>query len=274
MVPSSSGVEVATYDLGGSGPNLFLCHATGFCGGVWLPLASHLLAHFRCITFDFRAHGRSLLPEGVTMKWDGLVDDQIAVMEHYAPEGNSLAVGHSLGGGMIALTADRRPDLFSKAWAFEPILFSKGPVASGDASPDIAKAARRRRSRFDSREEVLNRYSSKMPMSFLRPDVLEAYVRYGFRDTSDGGVELCCSPENEASLFEHHATGAFEAAGRIEFPYSIGASGDGMVPSQQTRRAAQTHPNLTLVDYPELNHFGPLQDPAGLAKDITGWFSE
>ena len=38
-VPSTDGVTLAVHDLGGDGPPLLLCHATGFHGRVWTALA-------------------------------------------------------------------------------------------------------------------------------------------------------------------------------------------------------------------------------------------
>ncbi len=61
---STQGVEVAVYDLGGSGPTLVIAHATGFCGPAYGPFASALVDRFHCYAFDFRAHGASSRPEG------------------------------------------------------------------------------------------------------------------------------------------------------------------------------------------------------------------
>lgn len=273
MIPSTDGVEVASYDLGGEGPTLFLFHATGFCGGVWLPVIDGLRERFRCVTMDFRGHGRTHLPEGVTMGWEGIAEDLMAVVDHYEPDGGALAVGHSLGGGILILASDTSPGLFRRAWAFEPILFEKGPIHAGDEAPDIAKAARRRRRIFSSRSEVIERYGSRIPLNLLRSDALWAYAEYGFTDLDDGTVTLCCDPDNEASTFEHHASGALEASGRLGFPTAVVASGDGGFPAAQTRHAAEIHPNLTLHERNDLTHFGPLEDPPGVVRDLLEWFS-
>ena len=56
------GPRIATYDLGGDGPDLLLVHATGFCAGVWGPVAA-LLDDFRVTALDVRGHGRSAAPD-------------------------------------------------------------------------------------------------------------------------------------------------------------------------------------------------------------------
>ena len=50
--PSTDGVEVAAYDLGGKGPPLLLAHATGFHAHVFVPLAGRLAGRFHCFAFD------------------------------------------------------------------------------------------------------------------------------------------------------------------------------------------------------------------------------
>lgn len=56
-LPSTDGVQLATYDLGGDGPPLVMAHATGFCAGVLSPLASHLADRFHCWAYDGRGTG-------------------------------------------------------------------------------------------------------------------------------------------------------------------------------------------------------------------------
>jgi hypothetical protein len=43
-------------------------------------------------------------------------------------------------------------------------------------------------------------------LNVLEPDVLAAYVQWGFHDRADGTVELACAPEVEASFFEAAGT--------------------------------------------------------------------
>ena len=83
-IPSSDGLSIATYDLGGDGRDLLLVHATGFCAGVWGPLVEHLRG-FRVTAIDVRGHGRSdapdLGPDGPGMSWAGTGDDVLAAID-------------------------------------------------------------------------------------------------------------------------------------------------------------------------------------------------
>jgi len=62
-VPSSGGVAVALHDLGGTGAPLLVCHATGFHGRMYAPLARRLTARFHVFALDFRGHGASTVPD-------------------------------------------------------------------------------------------------------------------------------------------------------------------------------------------------------------------
>ena len=123
---STEWVEVKIHDLGGEGPLLLFCHATGFHGRTLGPLASYLTDRYRCVAHDLRGHGSTLLTDGAGIMWSDMVDDLLAVTHALVdanPDAGPLrAVGHSLGGGTIALALDREPGTFKSAWAFEPVL--------------------------------------------------------------------------------------------------------------------------------------------------------
>lgn len=271
FLPSTDGVEVALYELGGQGPLLVLCHATGFCAGVWEPFAAHLADRYRCVALDFRAHGASRTPDTVELHWTGMAEDLLCVVDAVSDGEAVLAVGHSMGGASIVLAEAARPGTFRRAWTYEPILFPRAGIPDAQEPPGIAVAARRRRADFDSREEARQRWSSKPPLSLLDPRCLDGYARHGLLERPGGGVTLACRPEREAEIFEHHNTGAFDLLDEIRFPLVVCASGDAEGPARLVLMAAEAHPWLQLENYPDLTHFGPLQQPERLADAAAAW---
>ncbi len=269
-VASTDGVTLRLHDLGGDGPLLLLTHATGFCGPVWAPVAEVLAQRFHCVSFDFRAHGASTRPNR-PMAWDGMAQDVVAVVEALSPDAAVPAVGHSMGAAVLALAEAARPGTIERAWTFEPILFQREPGSAGPDPSPISEGARRRRAVFADRAEVVERYRSKLPLSVLDERALAAYVQHGFRDLEDGTVTLSCRPEDEAGVFEHHETDAPTALAQLRIPFLIAVSGDGQRPAEAGQAVAAANPHLELVSYDELTHFGPLQDPDGLAADILAW---
>jgi hypothetical protein len=66
----------------------------------------------------------------------------------------------------------------------------------------MSAMARKRRAVWPDRATVEASYGSRPPMNVLEPAALAGYVRWGFRDRSDGQIELACPPEVEAWFFE------------------------------------------------------------------------
>lgn len=287
FIPSTDGVSVASYDFGGDGPLLMMCHATGFFGLLWAPIARSLTDRFHCVALDFRGHGRTGRPDGVSLNWRGMGQDLLAVIDDARHRRGDpadtavLAAGHSMGGASIVLAELERPGTVEKAWAFEPILFptpadaERNPADDGliHESPLVA-GARRRRAEFESRDAAFERYRSRPPFSAVDPGMLRLYVDEGFRDLPDGSVRLRCEPENEAQVFEYSLCGAFEHLTEIQFPFLVAASGDGEPPAMVAPTVAAQNTGFQLAEYPDLTHFAPLEDPSRLATDMAAWFSD
>ena len=266
-ITSPDRTPVATYDLGGPGADLLLVHATGFCAGVWTPIAAELPAHRRA-ALDVRGHGRSGIPD-VGMHWDGTAQDVLATIDALGLE-RPFGVGHSMGGASLVLAEQARPGTFRGLWLFEPIIFPPHPRPGDDAGNPLADGARRRRDRFDSARAAYDNFAAKPPLSDLSPAALSAYVRYGFEERPDGSVALRCRPEVEASTYEmggvHHA---FDHLGEVGCPVTVVRGTDRFPgPASFAPAVADGLPHGSLEDHPELGHFGPLQDPAAMARSI------
>lgn len=271
-VPSSDGVAVALHDLGGTGPPLVVAHATGFCAGAYRSLARPLSERFHVWALDFRAHGATATPRDLPLSWTAMTDDLLASFDAVG-DGPAHAVGHSMGGACILAAELRRPGTVAAAVVFEPIVV---PAGWGEGGHDnvLAQGARRRRATFASRDEALRRYASRPPLGTLRADALHDYVAAGFADRADGTVELRCSPEREAQVYEAPGKPEIASLESVQTPVLVARGGrDGTAgPAGLAALAADVLPAGTLRDYPHLNHFGPFQDPDGLAADALDFF--
>ena len=275
-VPSTDGVDLALHDLGGDGPPLLLCHPTGFHGMVWAPVARNLAGRYHCWALDFRGHGDSTLPASGDMRWRGMADDVLAVVSTLAPDGEPLlGVGHSMGGCAQILAEQARPGTWAALWCYEPIVF---PRPEGSAPGNhMAAAARKRRATFPDRDAAFANYHAKPPMNGFDPEALHAYVDFGFRPGPDGdgddvgaGVELRCTPETEARVFEGGIdNGAFPRLGEVGCPVTVAAGGDGGPPATMAPLVAEALPQGSLRSFPGLTHFGPMESPGTVADAIT-----
>lgn len=278
MIDSSHGVRVAVHDLGGpSGATaavLLFSHATGLHGRVWEPMAPFLSDQFHCVSVDLRGHGMSELVPEASLAWSGMADDLLAVLDSGRfPIGPVHGIGHSMGGAALVLAAARRPDAFRSLWLYEPAIVPTegGPLPDGD-NP-MSEGAARRRDRFDSLDQAYENYRSKAPLDQLHPDALRAYVEGGFAPTPDGSVTLRCRPSTEAEVFRHAASnGAWGSLASLHIPVAVVAGRpEEPGPGAFAPTTAATLPQGALIDRPDLGHFGPLEDPAGMAADVASW---
>jgi pimeloyl-ACP methyl ester carboxylesterase len=284
FVPSSDGVEVAVHDLGGSdapdAPVVVFSHATGFHARVWAPMAAHLLERHRCLAIDYRGHGLAQTPGGLTFDWRGFGDDAEAVLTSDLVTGIAAGrpihgVGHSMGGAALVLAAARRPDAMRSLWLYEPILPGPGSLLSSDGPNPMADAAARRRPTFDSYEAARANYAAKPPLDQLHPDALRAYVDGGFAPQADGTVTLRCRPATESATFSMAGlSGAWDVLDRVDLPVAVVAGREeDFGPANFAPDAAARLPHGELVERRHLGHFGPLEDPAGMAVDLAGWIA-
>jgi len=279
MIESSGGVWITQHDLGGPRSNtrvpvLLFAHATGFHGQVFGPLASFLNDQFRCVALDLRGHGTSELPPGTGMAWSGMADDIVAALagDHF-PVGPLHGIGHSMGGAALVLAAARQPDLFRSLWLYEPVIVPPEDGMLPDGDNTMSEGAARRRERFESLEQAYENYRSKPPLDQLHPDALRAYVDGGFSSSPDGSVTLRCRPSIEAEVFRHAAaSGAWDNVAALEIPVAVVVGRPEEVgPGAFAPAIADALPRGVLIERPHLGHFGPLEDPAAMAEDVSAW---
>lgn len=270
LVESSDGVRIPVHDLGGSGPPLLLCHATGFHGLVWGQFAALLAERFRVWSLDFRGHGDASPPPALPVDWRGVGDDVLAVVDHLGLE-EPFGFGHSMGGAALVLAEAARPGTFRGLALFEPIVFPpESPPGSG--SGDLAVGARRRRGEFASRDEAFANFASKPPLDVFVPEALRAYVDHGLAERPEGGVALKCRPEVEAAVYEgarvHPGWGRMPAV-RCPVTVLTGETTDA-VGGVLARLQAEQLPDGRVEVLPGVGHFAPMEDPPLTARAVAG----
>jgi pimeloyl-ACP methyl ester carboxylesterase len=211
------GLTITGLDWGGDGPSLLYLHPNGFCSAFFDPLARRLTDAFRVVGIDLRAHGGSDEPPDISgYAYRELAADVLAALDHLGID-DVHAIGQSLGGGVAVIVDELAPGRIRRALLCEPIAFGEELVAErvevsggepgpGDGGNYMSQIARKRRAVWPNRDSVRESYGSRTPFDVLDPEALDAYIRWGFVDRPDGQVELACSPEAEATLFE--ASGA------------------------------------------------------------------
>ncbi|MFQ5699699.1 MAG: alpha/beta fold hydrolase [Myxococcota bacterium] len=284
VVLRERGVELALLDFGGQGPLALLHHANGFCGALWEGVATPLRERFRVVAFDARGHGDSSVPpwpEGYD--WNQFPLDLLALVEHLLQarglERVALGIGHSFGGTTTAVAAALRPDLFERVAMIDPVLtppeWREGELppelreAGSDHRVGMAEAARTRRHVWPSPEAVVDSWSKPgRPFSRWRPDLLQLYAREGFRRRPDGSIELKCSGEVEAAVYEAGGSlDAFPYAARIRCPVLIQRASESQFPLEVYERFAEPIPDAR-IETIEGSHLIVMERPDEVAASL------
>jgi lipase len=213
-----NGLRLHYLEWPGPGPAVTLGHATGFLAWLWEPVARYLARHFHVYAYDARGHGDSdKPPRGYS--WSVLTADYAGLVEALGL-GTVLPVAHSVGCAAALAFAARHPDRVQNLVLIEPSIlplpttryeaiggvdaqrYTLMAAYSLERVMEVAAAARRRRSRWSSRDRMFDSYSSRAPFNQWDAEVLRLYVEKGTHQVGDGEVELKCPPEIEAQVFE------------------------------------------------------------------------
>lgn len=276
-LPSSDDVTIALHDYapGSAAGSVLLAHATGFHGRCFDPVVTALGPDFHCWSLDFRGYGDSTLPHDWQVRWSAYGDDALVAARHAAHDAPVVAAGHSMGGAALVMAALREPQWFSALILYEPIIFP-AEYRLHDGPNPLAEGARRRRTTFASRDEAFANYVGKPPLNVFHRDALRAYVDHGFRDDEAGTVTLKCAPEHEARTYESGAIHeTWEELRNLAVPVWFVSGEPSPIPPASLVRPLAAHVQATaavrctLVEWTDLGHFGPMQDPGRFAALIA-----
>ena len=273
---TQNGMGISGLDWGGDKPVALLHHANGFCAATLAPLARRLQPRFRVVAIDARGQGESdvpLLPEGA--QWACFADDLAAVARQILNETGhdriAYGIGSSFGGTASAIAEARHPGTFERiAMLDPPVHFGEAWMKEAGLDPDeirrrgpaLIELARKRRAVWPSRKAVRKAWRDKPTFVSWTPEAFDLYIDEGFRNLPDGSVELKCSPEVEAAVFEASATdtGLFATVADVACPALLAHAGQGHFPKEIHEHFASHFPNgvLEVVD---AGHLMPYEDP-------------
>lgn len=207
-------------------PLLHFCHGNSFPSGSYRQLLDALRPHYDVHFTDMVGHDpRFPVGDG----WTGLVDELVAELESYGRP--AILVGHSLGGMLSAMAAERRPDLA------RCVVMLDSPVVAGWRALAwrlvklLGKASRyspgrfseRRRNVWPSRTAAHEHFMSKDIFAAWAPGVLDDYLEVGLAPHPDG-VQLRFDRDVETAIYNglpHHMGKLI----RHDFPVPVGFIG-------------------------------------------------
>lgn len=276
--------EMAVLELGDPGRpvDLVFAHANGFNAATYRALLTPLAGAGRRIWApDLRGHGLSRLPADPTVRRRGWTDHARDIADLLAGMDGPPVVlaGHSMGGtsGLLAAAVDPAP--VSSLVLLDPVIWRRAAVLAFhlpfmDRLPEripLVKNARKRRARFDSREQALQAYRGRGAFRGWSDETLADYLSDGLIEDRDGFV-LTCAPDWEASNYAAQAHDPWRALARVERPVRI----------QKAAEASPCHidapprglPEVTVETVAGGSHLFPMIQPeiarAALAEALEG----
>jgi pimeloyl-ACP methyl ester carboxylesterase len=264
-------------DWGGSGPILHLAHATGYCAGVYTPLAERLTPVLRVVGMDDRGHGQTTIPAdpGKLKDWNIFRDDLAAFVRNLGRP--IIALGHSRGGTVGLLLAVKYPELVRALILIDPTIlpfswmwwwYLAKKTGAARFVPIAYRAAKRRKV-WPDRETIFQSYRNKESMKRWEEAFLKAYVEEGTRETSDGQITWRCDPAWEARCFATCPHDVWRFVPRVRCPTLViyGRNSDTFL-KQAAERFKRKLPSAELVGMENTSHFVPMERPEETATAI------
>ena len=252
-------------------PPLVFAHATGFHGRLW-DAVIRMLPGRRAFAVELRGHGRSGKP-GPPYHWRAFGRDLAALAEALDLDG-AIGIGHSSGGHAMTLASALAPDAFRTLLLVDPTIFP----ADRYAAPKLdASFTLRRKNRFHSADEMLERFRDRPPFAAWRPEVLRDYCHFGLLPAGDHMV-LACPPPVEASIYaESNApeSNIYAEIAAIAQPVTVMRAGIVRRPEVFDLSASPTAPDLASrfrrgrdVLLAGQSHFIPMEVPERVVEEI------
>ncbi len=247
--------------------DLVFAHANGFNALTCRALLAPLGDRFRVWAPDLRGHGATRLPTPITGRrgWSDHAGDLAALLDRIDGPPAVLA-GHSMGGTSGLLAAADRPDRVRGLVLADPVIWSRPAVLAFNAPllrglPEripLVAAARRRRARFDSRDQAMSAYRGRGAFKGWPDDVLADYLTDGLVPAPEGGLVLTCDADWEASNYAAQGHDPWRAMARITAPIHIlkAETGSTCRVTPSSRR-----PQVRVQTVPGGTHFLPMLHP-------------
>lgn len=209
-------------------PVLHFLHGNGFCGRVYEPFLHQLSADFDLWLCDIQGHGDSDAGS-YFLGWNG--NAELAVEAFQAQRGifadaPVYAAAHSFGGVLTSLIMAKHPQLFQRAVLLDPVIFTPrvqffikiGEFLGVSRFNALAKRTRVRRRRWPDRQAAYASLMGRGAFKGWSAESLSAFVDHALRADEQGGVQLKCSPQLEATIFSSAANGLWRALRQIQTP--------------------------------------------------------
>jgi pimeloyl-ACP methyl ester carboxylesterase len=277
-LPGADGNRIHILEWSSEGVPLLLLHGFGNEAHIWDDFAPFVAPYYRTVAMDHRGHGDSDWDPDRRYAYGAMARDVEAVTAALGID-RVVVIGHSLGGRVATLFADRNPERIAGFVLVDigPDLDARGATRvrlDVEANPNP---------RFASVAEYARALSIAYPAA--RPDALDRMAVHGLRQCDDGRYELKMDPalRGAASPSASQASGAeaeamspeaqWAALARITCPALVvrGAASDILSPETADKMADEVLPDGRLAVVPRAGHSVMTDNPEGFEEAVSGF---
>ena len=253
-------------------PTLLFVHATGFHARVWDYLVAQL-PNRHVIALEQRGHGRSA--DDWVSNWQTFGDDLIEFVQ--ALDLNHLiGIGHSMG-AHATLDAAGQCGRFASVLALDPVIAEPKAYENPMDFGDMLHPAAKRRSLFDSPEQMQAQLGTKSSFPLFHPRMFKDYCEFGLLPDEGGQLRLACLPEVEARVYMSARSNVrvFDSIDRLQAPVTVVRAKEPTQTEVPDFGASPTWPGLaarlphgTDLHWSQCSHFIPMEKPAQVLELI------
>ena len=267
-------------------------HATGFNAMTYQSILAPLGLRTKVQAVDLRGHGRSTLPAKPSSlkSWKRYRDDVIAYLDREAPVNKVVLAGHSMGATVSLLVAGARPEKVAGLILVDPVILAPNYYTAMHLWPfqrgahHMAKQARKRRNKFDSREHIQYKYKGRGAFATWREPFLQDYILDAF-DRTDGNDpdsdkqtwQLLCDPKWEAATFMAQRNRPWNALSKVkkhQIPITVlRPDRDSVMTDEVAARLTKRCPHLVLKERVNTTHFLPMEAPYDVRDQLSAYIS-
>lgn len=243
-------------------PRLLFAHANGFPGMSYRSLLAPLRGSFDVHPLDRLGH-HPHYPAGPN--WVALRDE---LLDHLPDSGEPvIGVGHSMGGVLMAMAAERAPERFRCVVMLDPPLMLGLDAWGMKAAKHFgfvdritpAGKTRGRRAVWPNREAMANYLRRRGLFRRFTQEALHDYIEGGTRLRDDGQAELIYDPAVEVEIFRHLPDHLTRLPRRLRVPFGVLAGRDSELITPKRRRRLERH-GIALSLVPG-THMFPMEHP-------------
>lgn len=236
-------------------PVVHFLHGTGFSGLTYWPLLRRLLPQFDIAVTNAQGHGGSDTGKKF-LGWEAnaaLVHEALQQRKKAWGDVPVIGMGHSFGGILTTVIANRQPPVFDRLVLLDPIFLPPSHIllsatlrAFGQMHRmPMVKGALSRRAHWPDREAARKSLYQRGVFRGWDDEAFNAYIDHALHERVDG-LHLHAPPWLEAQVFSGYANRIWRDIRRLRIPCHI-ISGDKTFAHVKNgaHRAMQLNPRIT-----------------------------